>query len=127
MELKSANWLPPNNLVFCDNNRPCAFGSDHLGERDSDGLADCGRDREDSDPLGKRDKLGESCECIPGSPSPVGKEDAIHKLPWPSVLYLGRLLVFEGIRGKGADDGDWQEGMHVLSEARSMNHSAQFI
>lgn len=79
------------------------------------GLADRGRDGEDFDPLGSGCKLGECCEGIPSSPSLVGNEDAVHKLPWPSALYFRRLLVFEGIRGKGADDSDWQEGMDVLS------------
>jgi len=127
MELIPANRFPLNNLVFCNDDGSCALGGDCLGEREPDSLADCGHDCEDFDPLGNRDKFGERCECIPGSPNLVGKEDAVHQFLRPGVLYLQRLLVFEGIRGKGPDDRDRQEGMNVLSEARSMNHRAQLI
>ena len=113
MALRYANRLPPNNIVLCGGDRPCVLGVSGL-ERKPDGLANCGRDREDSDPFGDRDKLGECRDCIPGGPSLVGKKDTVHQFPGPSVLYLRRLLVFERIRGKGADDRNRQEGVKVL-------------
>ena len=117
-ELRDTNQFPPNNLVLGDSDRSRVLGGDYpVGplERNPDGLANCGRDREDFDSLGDWDKLGECCEGISGSPSLVGKEDAVHQLPGPGVLYLRRLLIFEGIRGKATDDRDWQEGVKVVN------------
>ena len=113
MALRYANGFPPNNVMLCDGDRTCVLGVDGL-ERKPDGLANCGDDREDFDPFGNRDELGERCECIPGGPSLVGKEDIVHQLPRPSVLYLRRLLVFERIRSKGTEYHNWQEGMEVM-------------
>lgn len=76
-------------------------------DRKPDDLADCGGDRKDSNPFGNGNELGDCGEGIPRGPSLVRKNDAIHQLPRPSVLYLRRLLVFEGIRGEGADYRDW--------------------
>ena len=77
MGLRDANRFPPNNLMLCDSDRSCALGGDRLG-RKPDGLIDRGRDGEDFDSFGNRDKLDECCEGIPGSPCLVREEDAVH-------------------------------------------------
>ena len=73
----------------------------------------------DSDAFGKRRTFEDGGDLVADSPSLVGENNGVHELVGPRIFNLECLLIFHGLRRKGAEDWNKASGLEVLVEASS--------
>ena len=79
------------------------------------------------DTLGDRREFDDGGQHIASGPRLVWNQDGVHELPWPCILDLKGLLIFERFGGENAENGYRDDRLQVVCETRTYGHSPELV